>query len=116
MGNYGSVQVTVLYVLMEMIYNLLPMIPMTPILYQATACPGPSWIKREIYLRLSSPRLNGSKTGLVHQSKGIRLTQSRLQLNHLITQRKANLQIIDKKSEKAVAGTRVILSFDNQLS
>ena len=61
-------------------------------------------------------RLNGSQTGLVHQSKGIRLTQSRLQLNHLITQRKANLQIIDKKSEKAVAGTRVILSFDNQLS
>ena len=61
-------------------------------------------------------RLNGSQTGLAHQSKGIRLTQSRLQLNHLITQRKANLQIIDKKSEKAVTGTRVILSFDNQLS
>ena len=42
---------------------------------------------------------NKSASGLAHQSKGVNLTQSRLELNNLLQQRKAKLEIIDKKDE-----------------
>jgi len=59
---------------------------------------------------------NKSLIGLVHQSKGVFLTQSRLLLNNLITKRQAAMEIIDKKSKTGAAeGTRAILSFKNQL-
>jgi sensor histidine kinase YesM len=50
---------------------------------------------------------------LTHQSKGIHLTQSRLQLNNLLKQMTAQLQIVDKKDNMGRAsGTKVILSLD----
>lgn len=47
-----------------------------------------------------------------HQSKGVHLTQARLDLNNLLTQRNAFLNITDKKDEHgSAAGTLVILEF-----
>ena len=42
---------------------------------------------------------NKSASGLAHQSKGVNLTQSRLELDNLLQQRQAKLEIIDKKDE-----------------
>ena len=59
---------------------------------------------------------NKSASGLVHQSKGVNLTQSRLELNNLLQQRQAKLQIIDKKDEKGIAsGTTVIISINEEI-
>ncbi len=45
-----------------------------------------------------------------HQSMGVRLTQNRLELDSLLNDRKANVQIIDKKDENGkAAGTKVII-------
>jgi len=50
--------------------------------------------------------------GEVHESKGVHLTQSRIDLDNLINQRNASLEIVDKKDEDSKAsGTRVILTF-----
>ncbi|MEO6187986.1 MAG: histidine kinase, partial [Ginsengibacter sp.] len=50
---------------------------------------------------------SGSST---HESKGVRLTQSRLDLDNLLNERKASVEIIDKKDEYGKAtGTRVII-------
>ena len=47
-----------------------------------------------------------------HQSKGVHLTQSRLDLNNALNQRNASLEIIDKKDESGKSiGTKVILVF-----
>jgi len=60
---------------------------------------------------------NKSLIGLVHQSKGVYLTQSRLALDNLITRRQAALEIVDKKSENGIPeGTRAILTFKQQMS
>ena len=42
---------------------------------------------------------NKSASNLAHQSKGVNLTQSRLELDNLLQQRQAKLEIIDKKDE-----------------
>ena len=53
---------------------------------------------------------NKSASGLTHQSKGVNLTQSRLELNNMLQERQAVLEIIDKKDESGMAtGTTVIL-------
>ncbi len=53
-----------------------------------------------------------STSSLAHQSKGVNLTQTRLELNNLLQQRQAALEIIDKKDETGMAtGTTVILKF-----
>jgi len=55
---------------------------------------------------------NKSGSGLAHQSKGVNLTQTRLELNNLLQQRLAELEVIDKKDENGKAkGTKVILKF-----
>jgi len=60
---------------------------------------------------------NKSLIGLVHQSKGVYLTQSRLALDNLITKRQAALEIFDKKNENGIpAGTRAILTFKQQMA
>jgi sensor histidine kinase YesM len=60
---------------------------------------------------------NKSASGLAHQSKGVNLTQTRLELNNLLQQRQAKLDIIDKKDENAVAtGTTVIIKIKEELS
>ncbi len=62
-------------------------------------------------------RQNKSDSGLTHQSKGVNLTQSRLELNNLLQQRQAELEIIDKKNENGTAmGTAVIIKIKEELS
>jgi sensor histidine kinase YesM len=62
-------------------------------------------------------RLNKSFIEMTHQSKGVYLTESRLNLDNLITKRQAVLEIIDKKNESEIAtGTKVILKFKDQLT
>ena len=50
---------------------------------------------------------------LTHQSKGVNLTQSRLELSNALNERNACVEIIDKKAmHTASSGTTVILRFD----
>ena len=59
---------------------------------------------------------NKSTTGITHQSKGVNLTQSRLELDNLLQQRKAELEIIDKKDEYGrPAGTKVVIKLDKEI-
>lgn len=64
-----------------------------------------------------SSQQNKSTTDLAHQSKGVNLTQSRLELNNLLQQRQAKLEIIDKKDDNGSAtGTTVIIKIKEELS
>ena len=59
---------------------------------------------------------NKSMSSLQHQSKGVNLTQSRLELNNLLQQRKAKLEIIDKKDLSGIAnGTQVIIKLKEEI-
>jgi two-component sensor histidine kinase len=59
---------------------------------------------------------NKSASGLAHQSKGVNLTQSRLELNNLLQQRQAKLETIDKKDESgSIAGTKVIITIKEEI-
>ena len=50
--------------------------------------------------------------GSTHQSKGVHLTQARLNLNNVLTQKNAFLTIVDKTDENGNAtGTKIILEF-----
>ena len=67
-------------------------------------------IPYELYSTREASRQNKSTIGLAHQSKGINLTQSRLELDNLLWQRQAQLEIIDKKDEGVLAsGTKIII-------
>ncbi len=58
---------------------------------------------------------NKSTSVLTHQSKGVNLTQSRLELDNLLQQRQAKIDIIDKKDEKGLAaGTKVIITINEE--
>ena len=46
-----------------------------------------------------------------HQSKGIGLTQSRLELDKILNEREDSILIIDKKNEDIAEGTKVIITF-----
>ncbi len=60
---------------------------------------------------------NKSGSGLAHQSKGVNLTQSRLELNNQLQQRQAELEILDKKDQHGnAAGTTVIIKIKEELS
>ena len=62
-----------------------------------------------------SSQQNKSTSDLAHQSKGVNLTQSRLELNNLLQQRQAKLEIIDNKDEKGIAtGTTVIIKIKEE--
>lgn len=62
-----------------------------------------------------SSQQNKSTSELSHQSKGVNLTQSRLELNNLLQQRQAKLEIIDNKDEKGIAtGTTVIIKIKEE--
>jgi hypothetical protein len=55
-------------------------------------------------------RQNKAASNIGHQSKGVNLTQSRLELDNLLQQRKARLDIIDKHNESGKpAGTKTII-------
>jgi hypothetical protein len=61
-------------------------------------------------------RQNKSASELTHQSKGVNLTQSRLELDNLLQQRQASLQTIDKKNEYGkAAGTKVIITIKEEI-
>ena len=52
---------------------------------------------------------------IAHQSKGVNLTQSRLELDNLLKQRTATLKIIDKEMENhGTAGTTVIITINSE--
>jgi anti-sigma regulatory factor (Ser/Thr protein kinase) len=60
---------------------------------------------------------NKPSSSLTHQSKGVNLTASRLELDSMLKQRQAAMEIIDKKNEDGgSAGTTVIIKFKDQLS
>jgi sensor histidine kinase YesM len=51
-----------------------------------------------------------------HQSKGVNLTQARLELDNLLQQRQAQLRTIDKKDENGIAtGTKVIITIKEEV-
>jgi sensor histidine kinase YesM len=51
-----------------------------------------------------------------HQSKGVNLTQARLELDNLLQQRQATLETIDKKDEKGeAAGTKVVITIKEEI-
>ena len=53
---------------------------------------------------------NKAASNIGHQSKGVNLTQSRLELDNLLQQRQASLETIDKKdADGKTAGTKVII-------
>ena len=57
-----------------------------------------------------SSQQNKAVSNIGHQSKGVNLTQSRLELDNLLQQRKAKLEIFDKKDDNGKAtGTKVII-------
>ncbi|MEI9909940.1 MAG: histidine kinase [Bacteroidota bacterium] len=59
---------------------------------------------------------NKAETNIGHQSKGVNLTQSRLELDNLLQQRQARLEIIDKKDKAGnAAGTGVTISFPQEV-
>jgi hypothetical protein len=58
-------------------------------------------------------RLNGSPSA--HQSKGVRLTQTRLEISNVLNRRNANIGIIDKRNAKdEPTGTKVVLAFTEE--
>lgn len=59
---------------------------------------------------------NKSSSNLAHQSKGVNLTQSRLELDNLLQQRQASLETIDKKDKNGTAtGTKVIITIKEEV-
>jgi hypothetical protein len=57
-----------------------------------------------------------SANAVIHQSKGVKLTHSRLKLDSLLQQRKASIETIDKKDENGKAtGTRVVLTIIEEI-
>ena len=57
-----------------------------------------------------SSYLNKAVASIGHQSRGINLTQSRLELDNLLQQRQARLETIDKRDDNGKAsGTQVII-------
>lgn len=62
-----------------------------------------------------SSQQNKSASGLAHVSKGVNLTQSRLELNNLLQQRCAQLEIIDKEDETGIAkGTKATIKINEE--
>ena len=60
---------------------------------------------------------NKSASALMHNSKGVNLTQSRLELDNLLRQREARLEIIDKKDNDGLAtGTKIIITINEEAS
>jgi len=60
---------------------------------------------------------NKSASALMHNSKGVNLTQSRLELDNLLRQRQAKLEIVDKKDGDGLArGTKVMITINEEAS
>ncbi|MEP7107496.1 MAG: histidine kinase [Ferruginibacter sp.] len=64
-----------------------------------------------------SSQQNKSASNLTHQSKGVNLTQSRLDLDNLLQKRQAKMETIDKRDEAGkAAGTKVIITINEETS
>jgi sensor histidine kinase YesM len=60
---------------------------------------------------------NRMASGLVHQSKGVNLTESRLELDNLLRQREARLEVIDKKDLNGLSnGTSVVITINEEIA
>ena len=59
-------------------------------------------------------RKNKPATPVLHQSKGINLSQARLNLEKILTDKSATIEIIDKYEENIATGTKVIIKFSIQ--
>lgn len=58
---------------------------------------------------------NKPASSFTHQSKGVNLTQSRMELDNLLKHRKVEMEIVDKESETGVsAGTKIIIMIDQE--
>jgi len=56
-------------------------------------------------------RLNKPTTPVIHESKGVHLSQQRLNLEKTLNDTNASIEIIDKAENNFSAGTKVILTF-----
>ena len=59
-------------------------------------------------------KLNKPVTPVIHESKGVRLSQARLDLEKTLNETQASIETIDKYENAEPAGTRVILTFNFQ--
>ena len=59
-------------------------------------------------------KLNRPLTPVIHESKGVRLSQARLSLEKMLNETNATIDIIDKYNISEPAGTRVTLTFNVQ--
>jgi len=57
----------------------------------------------------AASRQNKAATNIAHQSKGVNLTQSRLELDNLLQKRKGSLEVTDKKDENGKSGGTTVL-------
>jgi sensor histidine kinase YesM len=57
-------------------------------------------------------RLNKPITPAIHQSKGVHLSQQRLDLEKMINDHDASINIVDKYTNDISVGTKVIVSFN----
>ncbi len=58
---------------------------------------------------------NKATSNIGHQSKGVNLTQSRLELDNLLKQRQASMETLDKKDKNGLAtGTKVIIKLPQE--
>ncbi|HEX6849444.1 MAG TPA: histidine kinase [Chitinophagaceae bacterium] len=59
-------------------------------------------------------KLNKPLTSLLHESKGVRLSQARLNLEKMLNETNATIEIMDKYNISEPVGTQVILTFNIQ--
>lgn len=57
-------------------------------------------------------RLGKPITPVIHESKGVRLSQQRLNLEKMLNDTNASIEIVDKYQDGIATGTRVILTFN----
>ena len=59
-----------------------------------------------------SSKLNKPTTPIIHESKGVYLSQQRLNLEKMLNDTNASIEIIDKYENNSATGTKVILNFN----
>ena len=59
-----------------------------------------------------SSKLNKPITPIIHDSKGVYLSQQRLNLEKMLNETNASIEIIDKYENNGATGTKVILNFN----
>lgn len=59
-----------------------------------------------------SSRLNKPTTPVIHESKGVYLSQQRLNLEKMLNDTNASIEIVDKYEDSYATGTKVILNFN----